>query len=551
MHQDAAKVFISYAHEDESWRKDLNKHLKGLERQKLIKTWHDREITAGSEWKREIDTHLESADIVLLLISADFINSDYCFDVEMSRALERHDAEEAKVIAIILRDCDWKSLSFARLQALPESGSIAAANKKDTAFTEVAEGIRNLINELREISSESSLYIQNSQDGADKEKVDSAPKDILFLSANPKSIDREKRDREISSVNRAIDNATTKRMKAGSEPFYNLLSTQPVALDSSISQLLIASEPVVIHISGAENGIASLIAESSDNDETEGLDKLVADLFRINTSETLCVVLNGCCLQSQARAIVEHVDFVIGIEQYLVEEMATIYLNEFYFRVALGKDIENAHEAGCHRLLSLKVDCQKMPALWSRKKEIYHRALEESLLSLEGEIQKNPDDALRWKQKGSLLQRLHRSQAASEAYERASSLDPRNPKIREDQGDELRQSGAYEEASSAYDKASELSEEKDYRILWKEGKSQARAEQYNEAINSYSKALKLNPPSPDNYLICREYGCVFEKAGMYKEGLAMYTRALKIQPRYRAASYERKRLYQKIHSGKS
>src|SRR3954470_1358357 len=85
------EVFFSYSHKDESLRKRLEEHLSILRRQGIISGWHDRMIGAGQEWKGEIDRRLDSARIILLLISPSFLASDYCYDVEMKRALERHD----------------------------------------------------------------------------------------------------------------------------------------------------------------------------------------------------------------------------------------------------------------------------------------------------------------------------------------------------------------------------------------------------------------------------------------------------------------------------
>src|SRR5260221_9866333 len=91
-------VFIAYAHEDELLRQQLETHLSLLHRQGLISEWHDRDILPGAEWAREIDARLETASIILLLISADFLASDYCYELEMQRALERHKRGEARVI---------------------------------------------------------------------------------------------------------------------------------------------------------------------------------------------------------------------------------------------------------------------------------------------------------------------------------------------------------------------------------------------------------------------------------------------------------------------
>ena len=139
----ASEVFFAYSHKDEALRDRLASHLKLLERQGIIKTWHDRRIDAGSEWKDKIDSHLESAKIILLLISAEFLASDYSFDVEMKRALERHEDGSAVVIPVILRPVDWKQSAFAKLQALPKNGKpITTYANRDVAFEEVAAGIR-------------------------------------------------------------------------------------------------------------------------------------------------------------------------------------------------------------------------------------------------------------------------------------------------------------------------------------------------------------------------------------------------------------------------
>lgn len=143
------EVFFSYAHEDESYKDELVKNLKMLKRQNLIRDWHDRQISAGTEWKNAIDTHLETAAIILLLISSDFINSDYCWDKELKRAMERHEAGEARVIPIILRKCDWHEASFGKLQALPKNATpIKTWPDQDEAYLNVVEGLKKVITEL-------------------------------------------------------------------------------------------------------------------------------------------------------------------------------------------------------------------------------------------------------------------------------------------------------------------------------------------------------------------------------------------------------------------
>ena len=143
------RLFYSYSHKDETLRNELETHLKLLQRQGLIDTWSDRRIDAGDEWKQRIGDNLEAADIVLLLVSADFLASDYCFEVEMRRALERHERGEARVIPVIARDVNWMSAPFARLQALPEDAlAVTRWPDKDSAWRNVSEGIRKVVETL-------------------------------------------------------------------------------------------------------------------------------------------------------------------------------------------------------------------------------------------------------------------------------------------------------------------------------------------------------------------------------------------------------------------
>jgi hypothetical protein len=117
-----ASVFFSYSHADEALRDQLEKQLSLLKRQGVIEVWHDRRISAGQDFASEIDNHVETDDIFLLLVSADFLASDYCYDKEMKRAMERHEAGEAIVIPVILRACDWHGAPFGKLNASPPDG---------------------------------------------------------------------------------------------------------------------------------------------------------------------------------------------------------------------------------------------------------------------------------------------------------------------------------------------------------------------------------------------------------------------------------------------
>jgi hypothetical protein len=139
-----ANIFFSYSHRDQGLRDELEKHLSLLKRQGVITAWHDRRIDAGGDLHREISRHLEEANIVLLLVSVDFLASDYCMDREMTRAMERAQSAECTVIPVILRPCDdWHSAPFGKFRATPPDGKpVSTFASQDEALSLVAADIR-------------------------------------------------------------------------------------------------------------------------------------------------------------------------------------------------------------------------------------------------------------------------------------------------------------------------------------------------------------------------------------------------------------------------
>lgn len=142
-------LFISYSHKDRELRDKLEIALSNLRKQNLISDWYDGDIPPGSEWKKQIFAHLDQAQIILLLISPDFIASEFCYSIELARAIARHDNNEARVIPILLRPTDWEGTPFEKLQALPSDGRpITNWPDHDQAFLDVIKGIRRSINDL-------------------------------------------------------------------------------------------------------------------------------------------------------------------------------------------------------------------------------------------------------------------------------------------------------------------------------------------------------------------------------------------------------------------
>jgi hypothetical protein len=143
---EAPVVFYSYSHRDEDLKDRLDAHLSALRREGRIQTWHDRKVLPGADWTTEINDAVLRADIVLILVSADFIASEYCWGVEFKKALERHDRRAATVVPIIVRSCDWRNTELGRLQALPRDGrAVTTWPNDDEAWTDVARGLRSVV----------------------------------------------------------------------------------------------------------------------------------------------------------------------------------------------------------------------------------------------------------------------------------------------------------------------------------------------------------------------------------------------------------------------
>lgn len=147
------EVFYAYAPEDEAWMQELEKHLRSLQRQGLISTWHPRLITAGEDWQHVIDDHFQKAAIILLLISPDFLASDYCYGAEMKQALKREREKGVSVIPILVRPVDWQRAPFAHLRPLPSDATFLTEwSNLDRAFAEVSAGIHRAIENLSSLA---------------------------------------------------------------------------------------------------------------------------------------------------------------------------------------------------------------------------------------------------------------------------------------------------------------------------------------------------------------------------------------------------------------
>lgn len=168
-----ARVFISYSHADEGLRDELELHLSMLMREGLVDVWHDRRLLPGEHLDWTISKELDEADVILLLVSPNFLASDYCYKIEKGRALERHRDGTAQLISVILRPCDWTHTDLAQFLVTPTDGKpITRWPDRDEALLDVTRQIRRAIEAL-EVAGEPQV-IHNFIEAAEVEVAEEA-----------------------------------------------------------------------------------------------------------------------------------------------------------------------------------------------------------------------------------------------------------------------------------------------------------------------------------------------------------------------------------------
>lgn len=181
----AVKIFISYAQEDEELLNRLKTHLMPLKRQGIIDIWYDRNISAGTEWKKEISEQLNAAQIILLLISPDFMASDYLYGTEVSGAMERHERDDARVIPVLLRSSYWKIEQFNRLKALPIAAKLEAKPVISSRWHDIDEALVNVVEGIHEVALELTrpcnvLFYNASEDKSEFYSIDNQGEKFLL-----------------------------------------------------------------------------------------------------------------------------------------------------------------------------------------------------------------------------------------------------------------------------------------------------------------------------------------------------------------------------------
>jgi tetratricopeptide (TPR) repeat protein len=585
------EIFVSFAHEDSILRDELEKHLNILKRQGQIRSWYNREIQISKEWTHEIDVGINAAQIILLLVSPDFMNSDYCFGAEMKRALERHEAGEANIIPIILRPVYWENAPFSRLQVLPTNGEpVTRWSDRDEAFLDIAIGIQGVVKELlasyknaegdAQYKNEQYKEALNAYDQAIQLNPRCAPayngkgnvlhdlkRDEEALNAYDQAIQLNprcapayngkgnvlhdlKRDEEaLNAYDQAI------QLKPNDAyPYYNKGNTlyhlkryeealaaydQAIFLDSNYALAYNGKGNALYHLKRYEEALAAydqaIFLDSNYALAYNGKGNALYHLKRYK--EALAAYDQAVLLDpNYAPAYNGKGAILYDLKQY--EEALIVYERAILL---------DPYDASAHNNMGIILYCLKRYeeavsvydqvifldsgnalAYYNKGTALYHlKRYKEAASIYEQAIFLGPDDASAHNNMGSVLYHLKRYEKALAAYEQAILLDPNYAPTYNDKGNVLCTLGHYEAALLAYQQAIHLNVR--FALAYNgKGTALYHLKRYEEALAAYERAIRLNPKDDSAY--CNK-GNTFLALKRHKEALVAYEQAILLNPK--------------------
>jgi len=190
------KIFYSYSHKDERYREQLEKWLVQLKRDNLIEEWHDRKILPGDKWQGVIDDNLIESDIVIFLVSQDFLASESCY-----KEIEYAISYEKRVVPIILKTCSWLDSKIKEFQALPKDGKpVNKWEKEEDAWLDIYIGLKRIINEIRNTFTVKKKFIKSLKKVEFiSQNKDSLTIDDIFVFPKIVYMDNNKNEHKIDS----------------------------------------------------------------------------------------------------------------------------------------------------------------------------------------------------------------------------------------------------------------------------------------------------------------------------------------------------------------
>jgi tetratricopeptide (TPR) repeat protein len=522
------EVFISYHEKDEKLREELEKHLTTLHREKAITSWHDRKIVAGQEIKGEIDKYLNRAGLILLLVSPDFLASDYHWTVEITRALERNAAGKARVIPVLLRHADWETAPIDKLSPLPRNRQpVKSWTDWDEAFLQVIRGIREEVERLvansnysppkQASTAQTPLALKPSADQAPSQSG-STSTDLtleLPLSIGELTYGTEKRIAlEDGSINVTIPPGLSpgKKLRIRGKGKLNPLTQERGDLYLKI----VSTQEVKVSLEDYQQKLRRYEQE---------LTKALQVEYPLSdySIEGLKNYQHLLGLRDQDVTLLE--ERVTAQELEKRQYQVTSLINEAA-RLYKQKKLE---EAALKYKAALRLDPNDALARNNLGKALYDQGkLEEAIACYRQALRLNPNDAGTHNSLGLALYDQGKLEEAIACYRQALRLNPNYAFAHNNLGLALSAQGKLEEAIACYRQALRLNPNltEAHNNLGKALYAQGKLE---EAIACYHQALRLNPNDADTHI---NLGNTLYAQDKLEEAIACYHEVLRLNPNY-------------------
>lgn len=362
-----ARIFISYTPADENNFRRLEVHLAPLRREGLIAPWHSGMIEPGATTIVDIERNLTEADVILLLVSADFMATDDLFENELERALEHHEAGTAHVIPIIVGPVDIQRSLLAGLQPLPHGGTpVSMWARPEEAWLDVARGIRRVLETIAaRLAASPSVPSADADVLATMSGAFANPSvpigraiKILFLTIEPTDAARN----QLGDEFRAIDQVL-RESDAGHT--FELVMESAVRL-TDLKAILLRHRPHIVHFSRHGSKSPQLVFENDQGTAVMGLVLALGQLSAIHGDGIRCVVLNACYAESQAESICQHVDCVVSMKGSGGNMTSISFSQAFYLALGHGLSVKQAFDAGCLQITFAGSPDTEIPILLKR-----------------------------------------------------------------------------------------------------------------------------------------------------------------------------------------
>ncbi len=494
--EESVKLFISYSHRDEKLRQQLDKHLAPLKRQQVIEAWHDRQIPAGTEWANEIDENLNNADIILLLVSPDFVASDYCSNTELDIALSRHQQGTAIIIPIVLEPCDWSWLPFAKFQAFPKDAlAVTSWPNQNEAFVDVATGIRKVAQEIL-----AERQAKSRQKEAARETYKAKVEKVLSVSTNGKvSI----ADRDTLEELRESLGLTTAEAQQAEDSAYKPFIDQAEKQEKYKKTLL----KYIENYPFSEDIIKQLENRQRDLGlKTEDIEQITQPILaEAEQKHQEQLSLKRIERQSELDQETDNFDSLNSdLDTQSKDEEAI----ECY-RKAIEIDPNNI---SMYNQLGLSLHAQGKD---EEAIECYHKAMKI-----------DPNDAFVHNNLGLSLSTQGKDEEAIKYYRKAIEIEPNNATMHGNLGYSLSIQGSYAEATECYQKAIEI-DPHDAMTYGNFGISLHAQGDNAEAIKYYRKAIEIDPNYATFY---SNLGFGLAALGEHTAAIECYRKAIELDP---------------------